>query len=277
MIIDAHQHFWDPARGDYGWLTPALPTLYRPILPPDLRPLLDDAGIDATILIQAAPTVAETDFLMGLAAATPWVKGVVGWVDLDASDITDQIARRRAQAKFIGIRPMLQDIDDPVWILGSRRAAGLEALQASGLTFDALVMPPQLACVAELSRRYPDLRIIIDHGAKGPIGVGPIPGWRRDMAAAARCGNVTCKLSGLLTEMAPDTDNAAILDRMAELLDLFGPDRLIWGSDWPVLDLAGSYHRWHALTQAFLARLDADAVTAIMGGNAARTYRLEGT
>ncbi|MFV3131623.1 amidohydrolase family protein [Niveispirillum sp. KHB5.9] len=276
-VIDAHQHFWDPARGDYGWLTPGLPVLYHPFLPPDLRPILDTAGIDGTILVQAAATEAETDFLLSLADATPWVRGVVGWVDLDAPDIAGRIGQRRAQAKFVGIRPMLQDLDDPDWILAASRATGLAALAASGLAFDALVKPPQLHCVAELARRYPDLPIIIDHGAKGPIGAGPVDGWRIDIRAAARFPNVSCKLSGLLTEVAPGTDDAALLDRMAELLDLFGPHRLIWGSDWPVLELAGSYGRWHGLTHRFLAGLDDVDAAAIMGGNARHIYRLGGS
>lgn len=271
-IIDAHQHFWDPARGDYGWLTPALPSLYRPFLPADLRPLLDATGIAGTILVQAAPTAAETDYMLGLAAATPWIKGVVGWIDLDAPDAADQIDQRRGLAKFVGIRPMLQDLDDPAWILAPGRAPALAALAAAGLTFDALVTPAQLACVPELARRYPDLRIIINHGAKGPIGAGPQPGWQAGMLAAAGFANVSCKLSGLLTECAAGTDDAAILERMALLLDLFGPQRLIWGSDWPVLELAAPYGRWHKLTRTFLARLSPEARAAIMGGNAMKIY-----
>lgn len=274
--IDAHQHFWDPARGDYGWLSPALPRLHHPFLPPDLRPLLDMAGIAGTILVQAAATEAETDFLLSLAGASPWIEGVIGWIDLDAPDVTDRIKRRQALAKFVGIRPMLQDLNDPNWILSPSRATGLAALAASGLAFDALVKPPQLHCVAELARRFPDLRIIIDHGAKGPIGAGPVEDWRADMRAATRFPNVSCKLSGLVTETAPGTDDAAILERMGELLDLFGPHRLIWGSDWPVLELAGSYGGWHGLTRRFLARLPDDDAAAILGGNARHIYRLEG-
>ncbi|MQP68077.1 amidohydrolase family protein [Niveispirillum sp. SYP-B3756] len=275
-IIDAHQHFWDPARGDYGWLTPALTGLYHPFLPADLRPLLDAAGIAGTILIQAAPTAGETDYMLGLAAATPWIKGVVGWIDLDAPDAADQIKRRRGLAKFVGIRPMLQDLDDPAWILAPGRAPALAALEAAGLAFDALVTPAQLACVPELARRYPDLRIIINHGAKAPIGAGPLPDWHTDMVAAAGFANVSCKLSGLLTEIVPGADDAAVLDRMGTLLDLFGPRRLIWGSDWPVLELAAPYDHWHKLTRTFLARLSPEARAAIMGGNAMRIYRLEG-
>ncbi|MDG5498001.1 amidohydrolase family protein [Niveispirillum sp. BGYR6] len=271
-IIDAHQHFWDPARGDYGWLTPALPDLYRPFLPADLWPLLDEAGIAGTILIQAAPTAAETDYMLGLAAATPWIKGVVGWVDLDAPDAAEQIERRQALANFVGIRPMLQDLDDPAWILAPGRAPALAALETAGLAFDALVTPAQLACVPELARRYPDLRIIINHGAKAPIGAGPQPGWQADMVAAAGFANVSCKLSGLLTELVPGADDAAVLERMALLLDLFGPQRLIWGSDWPVLERAAPYGHWHKLTRTFLARLSPEARAAIMGGNAMRIY-----
>src|SRR5436190_21000396 len=156
MIIDAHQHFWNPARGDYGWLTPDNP-IHRVFATADLRPALTQTGVDATILVQAAPTPAETDHLLDIARDTPWILGVVGWVDLEASGAADAIRRRAADPLFLGVRPMLQDLPDPGWILQPKLAAALNAIAAEGLVLDALILPHQIAAIAELAERHPQL------------------------------------------------------------------------------------------------------------------------
>lgn len=272
MLIDAHHHLWDPARGDYGWLEAGTP-LCRPFTPGDLQPLLDAEGVDGTILVQAAPTEAETDHLLGLAHRTPAIRGVIGWVDLAAADACDRIAARAGA--LVGIRPMLQDLRDPEWILLAVRPEVMEAVAASGLVFDALVSANQIATVAELARRHPGLAIVLDHAGKPPLGrAAAMARWQRDIAAAAACPNVDCKLSGLLTEQAPGTPPGEMDDAIAALLDLFGPDRLIWGSDWPVLTLAGSYGVWLDRVRGALAPLPAPARQAVLGGNAVRRYRL---
>ena len=170
--VDAHQHFWRLDRADYGWLTPAQAPIYRDFEPADLAPLLARAGIDATVLVQAAPTVAETRFLLELAAATPAVAGVVGWAPLAAPNAPDVVAELARAPHLKGLRPMIHDIPDVDWMLGPALAPGLRAIAASDLVFDALVRPPHLPNLRRLLDRHPDLRVVIDHGAKPEIGEG---------------------------------------------------------------------------------------------------------
>ena len=273
MIVDAHQHFWDPARGDYGWLTPDMP-IHRPFTTQDLRPLLVETGVDATILVQAAPTVAETDYLLAIAKRTPWVLGVVGWLPLDTEDAPDQIRARAVDTLFLGVRPMLQDLDDPEWILHPALTPALRTIAAEGLVFDALVKPHQLRAIIELAQRHPQLSIVLDHCAKPRIGdLAALASWILDMRALAKLPNVTCKLSGLLTEMQPGADETDVRAAAGLAYDAFGPERLIWGSDWPVLTLAGGYRAWFELAREIVAAKSPMHVPAVMGGNALRVYR----
>ncbi|MCV6587022.1 MAG: amidohydrolase family protein [Marinibacterium sp.] len=272
MIIDAHQHFWSIARGDYGWLTPELSAIYRDFLPDDLAPLLAETGVGGTVLVQAAPTLAETEFMLSLADTTPFVKGVVGWVDFDAPDAPDQIARLAAHPALVGLRPMIQDIDDPDWMLGHALTPAFEALQAHDLTFDALTLPHHLGPLRQLLARHPHMRVVIDHGSKPLIRDGIIDGWAQDMATLASDTRAYCKLSGLVTEAAPDWCPDDLRPYVDHLLDGFGPQRLIWGSDWPVCTLASSYGRWWDTTHELLADLSPDDRAAVMGINATRAY-----
>ena len=203
MIVDSHQHFWDPARGDYGWLTPDLP-IHRVYGADDLRPLLQAAGVNATILVQAAPSTAETDYMLSIARRTPWVLGVVGWIDLAAADAADQVQARAQDPLVLGLRPMLQDIAQPDWILAPGPEPALRAIAAEGLVFDALIKSHQVGVIEELAGRHPQLSIVLDHGAKPRLGdVDAMAAWRADMARLAAHPNVVCKLSGLLTELMP--------------------------------------------------------------------------
>jgi L-fuconolactonase len=279
MIIDAHQHFWNPARGDYGWLTPDLP-IHRVYGPDDLAPLLQAAGVDASILVQAAPTTTETDYMLGIARCTSWILGVVGWIDLEAPDAAAQVRARANDELFLGVRPMLQDIAPPDWILRDELGAALAAITETGLVFDALVKSHQIGVVDALAARHPGLSIVLDHGAKPKLGdAAAMTAWRTDMAKLAQRPNVTCKLSGLLTELPPGAAAALVRDAMSVLFDLFGAQRLIWGSDWPVLTLshvnvgAGDYQGWFAMACDLVASRQAGAVRAVMGANAARIYR----
>ena len=273
--IDAHVHLWDPARGDYGWLTPDMPKLYRRFGHTDVKPLLDEAKVEGVVLVQAAPSVAETEYLLGIADSVPWILGVVGWVDFDAADVIDTITNLTRNPKLVGIRPMLQDIADPNWILNPRRTAVLDAIQRHQLVFDALVRPVHLDAIAHLAASHPRLSIVIDHAAKPSIGSRLDTSWVTWMQRISQYPNVACKLSGLLTELDPgtDTDQIARLARM--LLATFAPDRVIWGSDWPVLTTAGTYAEWLGLSQRCLSQLEPDDLHAVMGGNAIRTYRLK--
>jgi L-fuconolactonase len=273
MIIDAHQHFWDPARGDYGWLTPDLP-IHRVYGPGDLQPLMRQAGVDGTILVQAAPTMAETDYMLAIARRSPFVLGVVGWIDLASGDAAEQVRQRAKDPLFVGVRPMLQDIAQPDWILRPELAPALAAIAAAGLVFDALILSHQIGVIDKLSARYPDLSIVLDHGAKPRLNdSGAMAAWKDQMARLAERPNVCCKLSGLLTELQPGAGPEPVTQAAGILLDLFGPTRLIWGSDWPVLTLAGAYQEWFALARAAIQTNRAEAFAAVFGGNAARIYR----
>lgn len=274
MRIDAHQHFWTLARGDYGWLTPETGSIYRDFLPDDLEPLLDGAGIEGTLLVQAAPTVEETRFLLDLARANRFVKGVVGWVDFAAHDVAQQIARLALDGMLVGLRPMIQDIPDPNWMLDRQLDAAYDALQAHDLTFDALTRPAHLPALHRLLDRHPKMRVVIDHGSKPDIRGGAFKGWACDMRALAQETSAFCKLSGLVTEAGAEWQIDDLRPYVDHLLDSFGPARLIWGSDWPVCTLASSYERWLETTDALLADLTTPERDAVLGGNAARAYNL---
>jgi L-fuconolactonase len=274
-MIDSHQHFWNPGRGDYDWLAPGS-TLHRAFQPEDLRPLLLESGIEGSILVQAAATAAETDYLLTLARANPWVLGVIGWVDLAAGDAPAQVRTRAREPGFVGVRPMLQDMPDRTWIVSEAPRAGLQAVQAAGLAFDALVRWPQLPSVITLAERHPELRVILDHAGKPPFGDDSAWSfWQGQIRALARLPNVACKLSGLLTE-CPERCGHGAVDRCVELLlDLFGPERLLWGSDWPVATTVVRYADWLSYCRSSVERHAATYAAAIFGGNARRIYKLD--
>lgn len=275
MIVDAHFHCWQLARGDYGWLTAALAPIHRDIGIEDWQREAQPFGVSAGVLVQAAPTQAETTFLLAQAARHDAVRGVVGWVDLLARDVPERIAHLAStQPKFKGLRPMLQDLDDAAWILQPALAPALDAMAAHGLVFDALVKPLHLPHLLMLCQRHPCLQVVVDHGAKPDIAGGQWQPWADDLQRLARETTAVCKLSGLLTEAGPKPRRGAALRWGAHLLACFGPQRLLWGSDWPVLELAGHYRDWWHETQALLASLADAERAAVLGVNAQRVYRL---
>ena len=274
MRIDAHHHLWRIARGDYGWLTPALPALYRDFDTADLQPLLRAANIGATILIQAAPTEAETDYLLAIARQTTWIAGVVGWTDLAAPDARARIARLAGMPRLVGLRPMLQDIPDPAWILKPEADAGLAAMAEHGLIFDALARESQLSAIVQLARRFPSLSIVLDHAGKPVMNGLPSRNWQRAVDELAAPSNVSVKLSGLLTEAPAGASLELFAPYVDKLLESFGPERILWGSDWPVLTMAGDYQAWTAMTETLIGKLGTAARLAIWGGTAARIYGL---
>ncbi len=270
MLVDAHHHVWTIARGDYDWLTPDLP-IHRDYGLDDLRPLLD--GTTATVLVQAAATEAETRFMLDTAhASAGLVRAVVGWTDLATSDAPARIAALAADPLLKGLRPMLQDIVDTDWILRSDVGTGLRAMQAHGLQLDLLVKPRHLAILPTLAARHPDLPMVIGHGAKPDIAGGGFAPWAAGMARLARETAWCCKLSGLVTEAAPGSTADDLRPYVDHLLATFGPDRLMWGSDWPVVNLAGGYNAWR---EAAHALVPAVAHAAIFGGTAARFYAID--
>jgi L-fuconolactonase len=272
MRIDAHHHVWRLARGDYGWLTPALAPIYRDFDLSDLAPHLASAGMSGTILVQAAPTEAETQFLLEVAEGADIVRGVVGWIDLDAADAPARIDALAGRKLLVGLRPMVQDIADDDWLLGPHLAQRLDAMAGHGLVFDALVLPRHLPRLLTIVRRHPELRFVLDHFGKPHLATGDIAQWRSDIASLAGEPNVVCKLSGLVTEAAKDWQVADLRDAVDHALVCFGAQRMLWGSDWPVVNLAGGYDRWFAAAESLLADLSADERVAVFGGNAARVY-----
>jgi len=275
MRIDAHQHFWRLARGDYGWLTADLAAIHRDYEPADLAPLLKAARIDRTVLVQAAPSHAETEFLLHLAETADFVAGVVGWTDFEAEDAAHRIAALAAREKLVGLRPMIQDIPDPRWMLNEATRPAIEAMAEEGLTFDALVMPRHLPILGEFAARHPGLDIVIDHAAKPDIAAGAFDVWARDMRALAAQTRLVCKLSGLATEAAPGWSTETLRPYVEVLIEAFGADRLMWGSDWPVLNLNGDYAAWLNAAETLLAGLSEAEREAIFGGTANVFYGLD--
>lgn len=276
--VDAHQHFWALARGDYGWLTSKLAPIFRDYGPADLAPLLQEADIVRTVLVQAAPTEAETDYLLGLAGTTRFVAGVVGWVDLESPDAARRVAHAACRAKLVGLRPMIHDIADDRWMLRPEIAPAIEAIVEADLVLDALVRPRHLPALVELVGRHPALRVVIDHAAKPDIarwkpGGRDFRTWARSLEALGARG-LSCKLSGLATEASPGWRSRNLRPYSDALLAAFGPNHIMWGSDWPVVELAGGYRRWCAATEELLEGLTEGAREAILGRTAARVYRL---
>jgi L-fuconolactonase len=276
MHIDAHQHYWDPARGDYEWLTPELKLLYRPFGPSDLAPLREAAGVARTVVVQAAPSIDETRYLLDLARHEASIAGVVGWAPLllpTGPAVIDAFAH---EPKFKGVRPMLQDLPDDTWIANPDLAPAINALIAHDLAFDALIYARHVEPFETFAMRFPALRIVIDHGAKPPIRYGRagFQNWLDAITRLAQLPNVHCKLSGLVTEAAFGWTAATLQPYVGHLLASFGPARLMWGSDWPVLDLNGDYGQWHAVSDRLLAALSGSERDAVFGGNATAFYRL---
>lgn len=272
MIIDSHQHFWKLDRGDYDWLTPDLAALYRDFLPEDLAPLLQEAGVDGTIVVQAAATVAETEYMLSLADRHDWILGVVGWVDFESPEAPATIARLAAHPKLVGLRPMIQDIPDDDWMLRDGLRPAIAAMIAENLTFDALVMPRHLGHLKTFLARYPDLRVVVDHCAKPEIRNGEFAPWAAGISEIAAVESTFCKLSGLVTE-ASETWSPADLARYIEhVLEVFGPGRVLFGSDWPVLNLQSEYGQWHALVRDALSGASEQDQAAVMSGTARNAY-----
>jgi L-fuconolactonase len=274
-VIDAHQHFWDIARADYGWLSPDDTVLYRNFQPRDLAPHLERSGIARTVLVQAAPTLGETRYLLELAERTRFVAAVVGWVDLASQDVAKDLDSLMGHAAFRGIRPMIQDIADDAWMLGSALTPGFEALIERDLCFDALVLPRHLPHLRRLLGRHRALRVVIDHAAKPAIASRRFDEWADEIARVARETDAFCKLSGLATEAASDWSAADLAPYAAHLLDCFGCDRLMWGSDWPVVERAGGFSRWRLASEELLRERRPAERRSVFGDTAARFYQIE--
>lgn len=271
--VDAHHHYWRPGRGDYHWMPKdADHPLNRPFTPDDLAPALAACGIGATVLVQAAETEAETEYMLGIAEALPSVAAVVGWVDLAHPAASARLERLRSFPKFRGVRPMVQDYEDDGWLARPEVLRGIDAIVDLDLTFDALGYARQLPLFARLFERKPGLSAVIDHGMKPDVAHDGFGAWANGIAAVADATPVCVKLSGLATEDAPGASPERLTPYMTHLLDTFGPQRVMWGSDWPPLVTRMDYEAWFRF--AFHAVPEAERA-AVFGGTARAFYRLD--
>ncbi|WP_422372450.1 amidohydrolase family protein [Hoeflea sp.] len=277
MKIDAHQHFWNPARGDYDWMPMDNEILARPYGPSDLAPHLQTHGIDATVVVQAAATVNETEYMLGIADVTPHVAGVVGWVDFEDPAERATLERLKGHPKFKGVRPMIQDIPDVDWMLRDDVQWAFKALSDLDLTFDALGFPPHLDNFLTILKRYPDMRVVVDHCMKPQIrdhSPETFKQWADGMARIAAETGAYCKFSALVTEASPGWTVEDLKPYADHVLKVFTPERVMWGSDWPVCQLTASYDQWRKAAETLTSGFSEAEKANIYGGTAARFYRI---
>ena len=278
-VVDAHQHFWDPAVANYPWMIGEYEPLRTPRGPSDLAPLLEATGVRGTVVVQARQELDETVGLLETAAVTDWVLGVVGWVDLTSPAVPetiDEILNGPGGSRLVGIRHLVHDEPDPDWLLRDDVMRGLAAVAGAGLTYDLLVRTRELPAATGVAQQLPELRFVVDHLAKPPISTRQVEPWAAALGQIAGFPNVTCKVSGLVTEADWSSWIASDLaPYIAEAVDLFGGDRLMWGSDWPVSTLAASYSDVRDVTVGILSDLVGNDLDRVLGGCAIETYRLD--
>jgi L-fuconolactonase len=278
MIVDAHHHFWDPAAADYPWLTDELDVIRRAFGPDDLAPLLRSTGVDATVLVQTRSSHEETVDFLATASQTPWIRGVVGWVDLTDPAIDDVLARLQGGTggdRLVGIRHQAHDEPDPAWLVRDDVVRGIEAVARAGVAYDLLIRPRELPAALALARRVGEVRLVVDHVAKPPIATGAMEPWASGIAQFRELEHVACKVSGMVTEADWTGWTQADLGPYVDhVLEIFGPERLLFGSDWPVCLLAATYEQVVDATRRALAGLTDDERASVFGLTAARIYRL---
>jgi L-fuconolactonase len=276
MRIDAHQHYWKIDRNDYGWITPELPILYRDYLPQHLNPILHKHGIEKTIVVQAAPTLEETDYILELSENSETIAGVVGWLNLEDPSYKAHFQRFRKYPKFLGFRVMIQEMSDPDVIVEPRYIEAFSYFAELDVPVDLLVRSHQLSALIRMLKRVPGLRGVVDHLAKPPIAAGRTEPWASQMAEIAKLPNIYCKLSGMVTEA--DHQNwkpENFLSYVRHVIEIFGTDRVMFGSDWPVCLLAANYDDVvDVLTHALPDYISAEEKENIFGNNAKKFYKL---
>ncbi|WP_158968647.1 amidohydrolase [Paraglaciecola sp. L3A3] len=272
--IDTHHHIWKLSRNDYHWLTPKLDVLYRDYLINDIEPILEKTNIIKTVLVQAADSLNETYFMLDIASKHAKIAGVIGWIDMLAEDALAQLQKLSIQPKFKGIRPMLQDISDPAWMLNDKLTPIFQALITHNLIFEALVKTEHLPYLKQLLERHPKLKVVINHGAKPNISSQKTKDWHTWIKAIAENHPVFCKLSGLVTEAQQPVKYTDISPYMTHILHSFGAERIMFGSDWPVINLASDYSTWIKYVERFVAPLSLQQQKAIWYDNAKQFYQL---
>jgi L-fucono-1,5-lactonase len=274
MRIDSHQHFWRFNPDEYGWMQPGWP-IRRDFLPADLAPELRAWNLDGCVAVQARQSLAESRWLLELAEANAIIRGVVGWVDLRSPSVTKELEEFAAHPKFVGVRHVVQDEPDDGFILREDFQRGIGELHHFGLTYDLLVFPRQLPAAIKLAQNFPEQPFVLDHLAKPPIKAGTLSPWREQIRDLGKFPNVACKVSGMVTEADwqqwRTEDFKPYLDVVFEA---FGPERLMFGSDWPVCLLAGSYERVFGLVANYVRQFGPNAEAKVFSGNAAKLYGL---
>lgn len=277
MNIDAHHHIWHPARGDYGWMPADDPILTRQYSPVDLQTGMNACEIRGTVLVQAAPTVNETEYLLGIADATPHVLAVVGWIDFESGS-SETLERLAQHPRFAGVRPMIQDLPDPDWMLREDIQWAFQCLIDQDLSFDALGYPQHINNFTTLFSRYPTLRTVLDHCLKPEIRNHTdknFETWATAMSRLARETSVYCKLSGLLTEDGESWSIENLRPYVDHILTEFTPQRVMWGSDWPVVRLRCEYEQWFEMATSLTVGLNSSESKAVFGKNAVEFYQLD--
>lgn len=275
MNIDSHQHFWRYTAAEYPWMSEQLAALRRDYLPEDLAPLLARAGLDGCVAVQAQQTVAEARWLLALADAHACIKGVVGWVDLQSERVEESLAELARHPRFVGVRHVVQDEPEDGFMLRPAFQRGIGKLRQFNLAYDLLVFPKQLPAAIGLAANFPEQRFVLDHIAKPFIRAGTLSPWREQVRELAKAPNVWCKVSGMVTEAKWDGWGAADFRPYLDVVfAAFGPERLMFGTDWPVCTLAGSYAQVHGLVDDYTRALTAEARGSFFGGNATEFYRL---
>lgn len=275
MRIDAHQHFWDLDRFDYRWMPPEPSPLRRNFLPEQLSAILSRNRFDGSILVQANTLLAETRWLLEIASAHEFVRGVVGWVDLAQSRVGEQLEEFQKHPKFKGVRHPVHDESDLNWLVRENVLQGLSEVARRGLPYDLLLRPQHLPLIPKLAERTPNLRMVIDHMAKPLIAAGEMDEWARDMELAAAIPQVYCKLSGMITEADWKSWKAEDMKPyIAHVFELFGPDRLMFGSDWPVCLQAGTWKEVLAAFTQALGPVTMEVRSRLLGETAQQFYHL---
>lgn len=276
MKIDAHQHFWRHDPAIHSWMDDRMVTLRRNYLPEDLIPLLENEGIGGCIAVQADSSTCENDFLLQLADANEWILGVVGWVDLQSPQLSEQLDRWCPHPRAVGVRHIVQDEPDDRFLDHETFRQGVRSLAARGQTYDLLIYERQLPAAIDFVRAIPEVPMVLDHIAKPRIADGALEPWASQLRELAQSANLHCKLSGMVTEANWKQWSPADLAPYIETaIETFGTDRLMFGSDWPVCRLAAEYPQVKNLVEPYLATLSATERAAIEGDNARRFYRLE--